>query len=208
MSKYIIAVIIAIMAISGCSKDTKEQDKQNVAVSEAQKKEEPQQKAAQACVDQRIADFHKDMGADEPIRQDVLGEWEEECGMKASDSSNTQTTVAAVTTTTALPAPKKVKPGIKAGIINKQMTMGGNTFYMKYIVVTSIENEVSLESINANRGNCKVTPTVSLISGEKLFAWPYKMNFGQTKQFTVTDCADVIEIQIKQDGNLFRFDFQ
>ena len=199
MSKYIIAVIIAIMAISGCSKDTKEQDKQNVAVSEAQKKEEPQQKAAQACVDQRIADFHKDMGADEPIRQDVLGEWEEECGMKASDSSNTQTTVAAVTTTTAPPAPKKVKPGIKIQFYQPQVSSLATVTHMDIIAT---DDNVSIEAVNINRGNC-----MSRLHGGNVFKGPYNLKFGEYLRISIF-CSNIIEAQITQNGTTYKFDVQ
>lgn len=39
----------------------------------------------QACVDKKIAAFRAEVGEDEPLRMDVLGEWEEECGVIPSD---------------------------------------------------------------------------------------------------------------------------
>ena len=207
MSKYIIAVIIAIMAISGCSKDTKEQDKQKLAVNEAQ-----------TCVDKRIADYRKDVGEDVPIRQDMLNEWSEECGIKESDSesasiedSDTKTTVAAVTTTTA-PQVNNNKPKFKVDIRVMETSFSGLPVYIKYVVFTATDDNVSIGDVIVNRGNCS---KLWIASGSRMdysikgdYKGPVNLKFGQKLEYQIGDgCPEILEVQLKQNGVPFTVTF-
>ena len=58
-----------------------------------------QQSAVDKCVDNKIAQFKKEMGEDKTIRVDVLDEWEQQCKRQLSGATRTPPAAAATTAT-------------------------------------------------------------------------------------------------------------
>tara|TARA_R110002012_G_scaffold166810_1_gene330241 strand:+ start:1652 stop:2125 length:474 start_codon:yes stop_codon:yes gene_type:complete len=135
--------------------------------------------ADDACVDERIQNFRNLHGEEEPIRFDVLEEWESECSANSTASPSTT-------------------PDVDLYIGTNQFS-GALTFDLQ-----AIDDDVVVRDVVINRGVCEIPPgtATDLSRGVHLeFGREYR---GYSNNCTVSNVRELI---VTTDRGSYQFNF-
>lgn len=89
----------------------------------------------------------------------------------------------------------------------------GIGFDYKTIVITAVSDNITINYIKTNRGNCNIQPNSSDASATALYKLanltplPATLEFGKSYSYNPSDCANILEVEVETNKGSWTFNW-